>query len=276
MTEQISHVLLDIEGTTCPLSFVSGTLFPYAARELGPYLERHYQDETVQMLCQAVIEAWQQDSDPQARQLWSQAQKCNSVEVGATTVRQWHGSEIEPYLQWLIASDRKLTPLKELQGMVWAEGYARNELVGDLFEEVPGVLRDWQHQGLVLGVYSSGSIAAQKLLYGHSQVGDLCPLFSYWFDTHSGGKHEIDSYKRICAAMDVKPQQVLFISDSVAELRAAAAAELQVVLSDRDNSVAPEQTPIPTHTTPAETGSYRSISSLNQLQLNSVQPISHV
>lgn len=272
MTVQISHVLLDIEGTTCPVSFVSGTLFPYAARELGPYLERHGQDGAVQVHLQAVIEAWQQDADPQARQLWTQAQKCNSVEVGATTARQWHGSEIEPYLQWLIASDRKLTPLKELQGMVWAEGYARGELVGDLFEEVPGVLRDWQHQGLVLGVYSSGSIAAQKLLYGHSWAGDLCPLFSHWFDTHSGGKHEIDSYKRICAAMDVEPQQVLFISDSEAELLAAAAADLQVVLSNRDNSLAPEQTPIPHQTTPAEAGIYRSISNLNQLQLKSFRP----
>ena len=275
MTEQISHVLLDIEGTTCPLSFVSGTLFPYAARELGPYLKRHHQDETVQMHCQAVIEAWQQDSDPQARQLWNQAQTCDSVEVGGITVRPWHGSKIEPYLQWLIASDRKLTPLKELQGMVWAEGYARGELVGDLFEEVPGVLQEWQQQGLVLGVYSSGSIAAQKLLYGHSQAGDLCPLFSHWFDTHSGGKHEIDSYKRICAAMDVEPQHVLFISDSMAELQAAAAADLQVVLSDRDNSLSPEQTAISTHITPAETGGYRSISNLNQLQLNSFPSRSH-
>ena len=275
MTEQISHVLLDIEGTTCPLSFVSGTLFPYAARELGPYLKRHHQDETVQMHCQAVIEAWQQDSDPQARQLWNQAQTCDSVEVGGITVRPWHGSDIEPYLQWLIASDRKLTPLKELQGMVWAEGYARGELVGDLFEEVPGVLQEWQQQGLVLGVYSSGSIAAQKLLYGHSQAGDLCPLFSHWFDTHSGGKHEIDSYKRICAAMDVEPQHVLFISDSMAELQAAAAADLQVVLSDRDNSLSPEQRAISTHITPAETGGYRSISNLNQLQLNSFPSRSH-
>ncbi len=275
MTEQISHVLLDIEGTTCPLSFVSGTLFPYAARELGLYLERHHQDGTVQMHCQAVIEAWQQDSDPQARQLWNQAQTCDSVEVGGITVRPWHGSEIEPYLQWLIASDRKLTPLKELQGMVWAEGYARGELVGDLFEEVPGVLQEWQQQGLVLGVYSSGSIAAQKLLYGHSQAGDLCPLFSHWFDTHSGGKHEIDSYKRICAAMDVEPQHVLFISDSMAELQAAAAADLQVVLSDRDNSLSPEQRAISIQTTPAETGGYRSISNLNQLQLNSFPSRSH-
>ena len=275
MTEQISHVLLDIEGTTCPLSFVSGTLFPYAARELGLYLERHHQDGTVQMHCQAVIEAWQQDSDPQARQLWNQAQTCDSVEVGGITVRPWHGSEIEPYLQWLIASDRKLTPLKELQGMVWAEGYARGELVGDLFEEVPGVLQEWQQQGLVLGVYSSGSITAQKLLYGHSQAGDLCPLFSHWFDTHSGGKHEIDSYKRICAAMDVEPQHVLFISDSMAELQAAAAADLQVVLSDRDNSLSPEQRAISIQTTPAETGGYRSISNLNQLQLNSFPSRSH-
>jgi enolase-phosphatase E1 len=269
MTQTISHVLLDIEGTTCPVSFVSGTLFPYAARELGPYLERHHHNEIVQSHVLAVIEAWRQESDPQARELWNQARERVSDEAGASATNQFRGSAIEPYLQWLIAADRKFTPLKELQGMVWAEGYARGELVGDLFEEVPDILRDWHQQGLVLAVYSSGSIAAQKLLYGHSQAGDLGPLFSHWFDTHSGGKHEVDSYKRICATMGVEPQQVLFISDSEAELQAAATAQLQVVLSDRDHTQPPEQqTRIQDSTTPPVPKGRHSITNLGQLKLN--------
>ena len=268
MTQTISHVLLDIEGTTCPVSFVSGTLFPYAARELGPYLERHRHNEIVQSHVLAVIEAWQQESDPQARELWNQAQERVSSEAGASAMSRFCDSAIEPYLQWLIAADRKLTPLKELQGMVWAEGYARGELVGDLFEEVPDTLRSWQQQGLVLAVYSSGSIAAQKLLYGHSQAGNLVPLFSHWFDTHSGGKHEVESYKRICAAMEVEPQQVLFISDSEAELQAAATAQLQVVLSDRDYTQPPEQTQTQDAKTPPVGKGRHSITNLGQLKLN--------
>ena len=246
MNEPISHVLLDIEGTTCPVSFVNGTLFPYAARELGSYLERRRDDAQVRSLVDAVIEGWQQDPDPQAQKLLQEAREQASQREGnesaIRSVPHLNGELIEPYLQWLISIDRKFTPLKELQGMVWQEGYARGDLIGTLFEEVADTLRQWHKQGLVLGVYSSGSIAAQKLLYGHSQAGDLRPLFSHWFDTHIGSKQDVDSYKRICEAMDAKPQHVLFVSDSEEELQAASAAKLQLAYSNREDHPTQEQT----------------------------------
>ncbi len=276
MTPAISHVLLDIEGTTCPVSFVSGTLFPYAARELGPFLARHGDDAEVRVLVEAVLQGWQQDGDPQAQQLLAAARDLGlvlaapdsgAVATGGSGASGRDAALIVPYLQWLIAVDRKFTPLKELQGLVWREGYGRGELVGTLFEEVPDTLRLWHRQGLVLAVYSSGSIAAQQLLYGHSQAGDLRPLFSHWFDTHSGGKHEVGSYQRICEAMGVDPRQVLFLSDSEAELQAAAAAGLPVVLSDRDAKTSGPVMPGPNNPGAGPTTSPSCISTLSQLSL---------
>ncbi len=240
MNEPITHVLLDIEGTTCPVSFVSDTLFPYAARELGPYLLRRRDDDQVQALVEAVMEAWKLDPAPVAQQLLNSARERSSkrAEIEATAgsaIPHLNCELIVPYLQWLIAVDRKFTPLKELQGLVWHEGYTRGELIGTLFEEVPDTLKQWHQQGLVLGVYSSGSVAAQKLLYGHSQAGDLCPLFSHWFDTHIGSKQDANSYKCICEAMEAKPEQVLFVSDSETELQAASAANLQLAYSNRQD-----------------------------------------
>ena len=277
MTSVISHVLLDIEGTTCPVSFVSGTLFPYAARELGPFLARRHDDAEVRALVEDVVRGWQEDGDPRAQALLAEARDLGLApavpDSGAAATRGSATSErnaalIVPYLQWLIAVDRKFTPLKELQGLVWREGYGRSDLVGALFEEVPDTLRLWYRQGLVLAVYSSGSIAAQQLLYGHSQAGDLRPLFSHWFDTHSGGKHEVGSYQRICEAMGVDPRQVLFLSDSEAELQAAAAAGLPVVLSDRDAKTNGPVIPRQNNPGAGPTTNHSCISTLSQLNLD--------
>jgi enolase-phosphatase E1 len=204
----LSHVLLDIEGTTCPVSFVADVLFPFARRQLGTYLEHHGEEAEVAALIRAVHDDCQQRPGE-------------------------HPVEVVPYLEWLIDNDIKLTPLKDLQGRLWRQGYASGVLEADLFGDVPAALKSWQQQGLVLGVYSSGSVQAQQLLYGHCQAGDLTPLFSHWFDTRSGPKQEGSSYRAIAAAMQTSPAKVLFISDSVAELKAAQRAGMQVLFSDR-------------------------------------------
>ena len=143
-------------------------------------------------------------------------------------------TEIVPYLQFLIRKDRKLTPLKDLQGRIWAEGYARGELIGPLYEEVPACLMAWHHQGFILAVYSSGSVTAQQLLYQHSNQGDLSNLFSHWFDTRMGSKHDPNSYTLIAKAMGCDPKAILFVSDSDAELLAASQSGLPVVCSQRE------------------------------------------
>ncbi|NDG23300.1 MAG: acireductone synthase [Synechococcaceae bacterium WBB_10_009] len=210
----ITHLLLDIEGTTCPVSFVAEVLFPYARQALGPFLQRHGAEPEVAALLQEVETAWRQDPHPEAQAL------------GKT-------GDLGAYLEWLIDHDIKLTPLKDLQGRIWADGYGSGAITAPLFADVAEALRRWHGAGLQLAVYSSGSVPAQQLLYGHSNSGDLTGLFSHWFDTRVGAKQQPDSYRKIAEAMGVEPSGVLFISDALAELEAAHGAGMAVLLSDR-------------------------------------------
>ena len=234
-------VLLDIEGTTCPVSFVAGELFPYAAEQMGALLLARQGDLEVQALVAAVDTAWEQDPDPQAQAL-----------------RQRDPADVLTYLQWLIREDRKLTPLKELQGLVWEQGYRSGALRGPLFGDVPAALRRWSSAGLQLAVYSSGSVTAQQLIYGYSNAGDLRPLFSGWFDTRSGPKQEAASYLNIANQLGVPAEQVLFISDAKAECQAAASTGMQVIFSCREGN--PEQ----------NSGKFEQISSFDELELSAL------
>ena len=212
----ITHVVLDIEGTTCPVSYVGQVLFPYAAERLEQFLVGHGQDPEVLRLVAEVEEAWGRDADAKA------------AGIG------WHaGDSVVPYLRWLIEVDRKLTPLKDLQGLIWAQGYADGDLVSPLFPDVPAALRRWYRSGLELAVYSSGSVPAQQLLYGHSEAGDLRSLFSHWFDTRTGLKQDPNSYRSISETLGAEPGSMLFISDAIGELEAAQTAGMQVLFSDR-------------------------------------------
>jgi enolase-phosphatase E1 len=220
----ISHLLLDIEGTTCPVSFVAEVLFPYAAQQLPTFLQSQANDPTVQRLLADVQQAWRNDADPDARSLWQEALgQQQSTALAAATA----------YLQLLIKQDRKLTPLKDLQGLIWRGGYAAGELVAPLYPDVAAALHNWHQEGIVLGVYSSGSVAAQKLLYRHCNAGDLTPLFSHWFDTRIGAKQATESYQHIAAAMGCSTAGIMFVSDALAECEAAEAAGLQVLFSKR-------------------------------------------
>jgi enolase-phosphatase E1 len=122
--------------------------------------------------------------------------------------------------------------------MIWATGYTRGEIEGHVYPDSPHALRAWREMGLPLYVYSSGSVEAQKLLFGHTRAGDLTPLFSGYFDTRIGGKLEAGSYRRIAAEIGVAPERVLFLSDHAGEIAAAAGAGWQTQLVDRDGKAA--------------------------------------
>lgn len=194
----IKAILTDIEGTTSAVSFVFDVLFPYAARHLPDFVRQHATRADV------------------AEQL--QAVRQDSGEASADVERV-----IEILLGW-IAEDRKATPLKALQGMVWEQGYQAGQLKGHVYPDAVQALQRWHQQGYELYVYSSGSIQAQKLIFGCSDAGDLSGLFSGYFDTTSGPKREEASYRRISQAMACPAAQVLFLSDIVQELDAAKAA----------------------------------------------------
>jgi enolase-phosphatase E1 len=193
-----SAIVTDIEGTTSAISFVRDVLFPYADARLDAYVGAHRDEPVVaHAMNEAAVEAG---------------------EVGAGDAR------ILAILHGWIAEDRKATPLKTLQGLIWHEGYERAELLGHVYPDVPPVLRAWDAAGIELYVYSSGSIVSQKVLFAHTFAGDLTPLFSGYFDTTTGPKREAASYAEIAADTGFHPAEMLFLSDTEAELDAARAA----------------------------------------------------
>ena len=199
----IKAILTDIEGTTSAVSFVFDVLFPFAARHLPEFVLNHADQPEVAEQVAAV--------------------RAESGESGASLERV-----VEILLGW-IAEDRKATPLKALQGMVWEQGYRAGQLKGHVYPDAVEALRRWKEEGYDLYVYSSGSIQAQKLIFGCSEAGDLSPLFSGYFDTTSGPKREAASYQRIGAAVGLPGEQILFLSDVVQELDAAREAGLQTI-----------------------------------------------
>lgn len=203
-------IVTDIEGTTSSITFVKDVLFPYAAQHMLPFLQAHWRDDAVR---------------EQITALETDVGKILSTPEAANDVLQ----------QWIV-EDRKATPLKALQGMIWKAGYESGAYTAHLYPEVADCLRSWHAQGLPLYVYSSGSIAAQKLFFGHSDAGDLTPLFSGYFDTTSGGKREVQSYRNIAAAIGEPASELLFLSDIVEELDAARDAGFQTILLDREQS----------------------------------------
>ncbi len=221
----IQAVLLDIEGTTCPVPFVSQVLFPYARERLDGFLRVGADDPALVPLIEAI-----------------DAAMAATVESTSHGDAGTHLGRVR-FLQDLIDQDRKLPALKELQGLIWDQGYASGELRCPLFDDVAPALRAWQRAGLELSVYSSGSVKAQQLLYRHSNAGDLSGLFSHWFDTTTGAKGDAASYRAIAAAMGLEPGAILFVSDARAELEAARTAGMATRFSRRQDN--PEQDPGP-------------------------------
>ncbi len=196
----VQAIVTDIEGTTSSLSFVKEVLFPYSARQLPGFVRAHGQR-------------------PEVRRLLDEARQ---VAGGALDDEQL----VATLLRW-IEEDRKLGPLKGLQGLLWEAGYRQGDFQGHVYEDVPRRLREWRERGLRLYVYSSGSVHAQKLLFGHTRFGDLTPLFSGYFDTSVGGKKESASYAAIVRELGLPSAQVLFLSDVREELDAAAVVGLR-------------------------------------------------
>jgi enolase-phosphatase E1 len=194
----IRAIVTDIEGTTSSISFVKDVLFPYARKRLPAFVVTHSDKPDVQH--------WLHET---------------AREAGLVSASQQE--MIDLLIRW-IDEDRKATPLKALQGLIWEEGYASGEFRAHVYPEVAENLHKWKKQGIHLYVYSSGSVAAQKLLFAHSDAGDLTSLFSGYFDTEIGVKRDVDSYRRIAAEVKVPAGQILFLSDILAELDAAAAA----------------------------------------------------
>ena len=226
-------ILLDIEGTTTPIAFVTQILFPYARVHLRAYLEQ--QSGTPQLL--ALVDGFRREHTEDAR--------------AGEPVPPWEGigaaagASVEAYARWLMDRDRKSPALKELQGRIWEHGYEAGDLVGEVFADVAPAFARWRAAGLTLGIFSSGSVLAQQWLFRRSSAGDLSPFVQRYFDTGVGKKQDATSYARIADDVGERPSGILFLSDVVAELNAARAAGLRTTMTDR-----PGNAPQPSHDHP--------------------------
>ena len=145
---------------------------------------------------------------------------------------------LSEYLNWLIDRDHKSPGLKLLQGRIWEQGYDDGELRGEVFADVPPAFARWRDAGLTIAIYSSGSVLAQRLLFAHSDQGDLTPWIARYFDTEMGPKRAPESYARIASSLDLAPGEIAFVSDVDAELEAAHDAGCHVVMCVRPGNAA--------------------------------------
>ena len=219
--QNVKLILTDIEGTTSSISFVKDVLFPYAADHLPAFVKENINDEKVQTALQQTAELAAEDGD-----------LINADDTDAL---------IAKLLQW-ISEDRKATPLKALQGLIWKTGYENGDYQAHMYPDATEYLKKWHDSGLPLYVYSSGSVKAQELFFGYSQDGNLLPLFKGHFDTLMGGKRETQSYRNILAELQkthtgLNAEDVLFLSDIKEELDAAKEAGMQTVWLVREDGI---------------------------------------
>lgn len=204
----IKAILTDIEGTTSSISFVHDVLFPYAYEKMGDFLSQNWQDQAVQ----------------------------NAVKSVATlaNLTDYTPTQITSILQDWIKCDRKITPLKDLQGMIWETGYKNGDFCSHIYEDAYEKLTLWHQQNIPIYIYSSGSVQAQKLFFSHTNYGDLLYLFSGFFDTNIGSKKEEKSYLNIAKSINYLPKEIIFFSDVEAEVKSASNVGFKTVLVLRD------------------------------------------
>ncbi|MFW7378048.1 MAG: acireductone synthase [Oligoflexus sp.] len=208
------YILTDIEGTTTDIDFVHTTLFPYSLERIAEFVTRHHKSQPeIQSALELVEKTLNEES------------KISSPEL----------KDCIKALETWIREDRKHPGLKLIQGHIWKSGYMDGDFQGHVYDDVRPMLEKWRESGYHLGVYSSGSVQAQKLLFSHSSAGDLTSLFAAYFDTAIGHKRETKSYKNIALNLQVSdPKQVIFLSDIEEELAAAEQAGMNTILLDRN------------------------------------------
>ena len=214
-------ILLDIEGTTTPIDFVHEVLFPYSRERIADYVAMHFDR-----------------LHPEIEQLVDESSHDGKYTVPLDPLEP---GSVSAYLEYLIEHDRKSTPLKSIQGKIWKEGYEAGELTSIVYDDVPPAFERWARDGRTVAIYSSGSELAQRLLFRHTDRGDLTPHISAHFDTNVGGKREAQSYENIAKELGQTPSGVLFVSDVREELDAARSAGMATVLAIRDGN--PETEP---------------------------------
>lgn len=237
---QVQGILLDVEGTTSSISFVHEQMFPFARKQLATFLKTQWKTPALRSLvphliadaglsCQIESQPFA-DGDPVA--------STGSVEQVEQALERLEQGAVLAAVNHLMDRDAKITSLKKLQGWIWKVGFESGDLVAHLWPEVASQIQCWQSNGVDLRIYSSGSVDAQRLFFGHTVAGNLLQNFSGHYDTQIGGKRDPASYRAIAADWNLDAAKVLFISDVLEELQAADAAGMHAVLSDRPGNLA--------------------------------------
>ncbi len=198
----IKAILVDIEGTTSPISFVKEVLFPYSKERVEKFIKDNLNNPEVKRIIEDVKK---------------EVGKELSIDEVIQTLKKW------------IDEDKKITPLKEIQGLIWEEGFKSGSLKAPVYKDAYEKLKEWKEKGIPIYIYSSGSVKAQKLFFGHTEYGNLLGLFSGHFDTKIGNKKEPESYIKIAESIGLKPEEILFLSDNPEEIQAAAKAGMKVI-----------------------------------------------
>jgi enolase-phosphatase E1 len=217
----IRGILFDIEGTIIPISFVQEVLFPYARAHVKDFLTAHFDSPEIESDLARLRAEHAADVQNDAAPPLVEAQRDTAIDSFAD------------YVCWLIDRDRKSTGLKSLQGKIWEQGYLDGSLKAPLFADVLPALETARNAGLKIAIFSSGSVFAQKLLFAHTDAGDIREFIDDYFDTSTGPKTASESYRQIAVALNVAPTEMLFVSDVVVELDAAQTAGLQTLLCIR-------------------------------------------
>lgn len=236
----VKAILLDIEGTVSPVSFVYDVLFPFARSNAKDFLDKHWNEAPVQ----AALEYMAKDAGFEKSRLWFVKETGEPKEIVLKEVYR------------LMDADIKATGLKELQGLIWKSGYDDKQLVSELFDDVPDMLEHWHQNEFDISIYSSGSIGAQKTFFKNTRYGDMTKYLKSHFDTTSGGKKESASYNTISNHLGKNQETILFLSDIVDELDAASKAGMKTALVLRAGNA------------PQRENAHQSIKSLAELDLS--------
>lgn len=216
-------IICDIEGTTTSISFVKDTLFPYALKYVEEFLKNNWNEDSTKTVVTALREQAEED-------------KKSNIE-GVVTISAGDSEDIIPEIvknvEWQMSLDRKTGSLKTLQGLIWAKGYKDGTIKGHVYDDVQKAFEQWTESGRKIYIYSSGSVDAQKLLFEHSEQGNLLKYLTGHYDTKIGAKQEKESYDSILKNIDAVGEEVLFLTDVFAEAKAANEAGLSVVLLER-------------------------------------------
>ncbi len=197
----VKAILIDIEGTVSPISFVKEVLFPYSKERIEKFIKENINSPEIKKILDQVREIEGKDL---------------TIDEVIQTLKKW------------IDEDKKIAPLKDIQGFIWKEGFEKGQLKAPLYEDAYKKIKEWKQKGYRLYIYSSGSVQAQKLFFSHTQYGDLTGYFDGYFDTKIGNKKEKQSYIKIADEIGLKPEEILFLSDNPDEIKAAAEAGMKV------------------------------------------------